>query len=146
MESIALIKWPELAAVAGPGFRDITRLASTSPDLSHDISVTNRDNLLHWMDRMIEELRRLRRMIQDEEGQEEVRAAFKKIQTARDGFLKAPPPKPGTAQAADTKSPSEHVMTFMVGEYVIKRTKEIEEAMKERERHDERPGRERRER
>lgn len=135
--------WPELAAVAGPGFRDTTRLASTSPDLSRDICVTNRDNLLHWMDRMIEELRGLRRMIQDEEGQEEVRAAFEKIQTARDGFLKAPPPKPGAGKAVETKSPAEHVMTFMVGEYVIKRTKEIEEAMKERESGDGRARRER---
>ncbi len=62
--------WPELAAVAGPGFRDTTRLASSSPSMSHDISLTNRQNLVHWLDRYMEELRSFRDLIESSDTQE----------------------------------------------------------------------------
>ena len=64
--------WPELAAFAGPGFRDTTRLASSSPDMSHDISLTNRENLLHWLDRFGEELARFRKLIEDSGNQKDL--------------------------------------------------------------------------
>src|SRR5690606_40206485 len=38
---------PELAAMSGPGFKDLTRLASGEPEMSHDIFLTNRENVLH---------------------------------------------------------------------------------------------------
>ena len=52
--------WPELAGLASSGFRDTTRLASGSPELAHDIVITNRENVLHWIDRMQSELARFR--------------------------------------------------------------------------------------
>lgn len=125
--------WPELATLAGPGFRDITRLASSSPDLSHDISLTNRENLVHWIERFVEELRHLRELIASEGRQEELIELFAKAQTARDAFIQAAPEKPGAEIEADTISAGERMISFLVGEYVLRRTKEIEQAMKERE-------------
>jgi prephenate dehydrogenase len=52
--------WPELATLASSGFRDTTRLASGSPEMAHDIMISNRENVLHWIDRFQEELSRLR--------------------------------------------------------------------------------------
>lgn len=125
--------WPELAALAGPGFRDTTRLASTSPNLSHDISLTNRDNLIHWLDRFDEELKRIRDLIADEERQEELVELFATVQAARDSFLHAPPPKPGPEREIDQVSAGERMLTFMVGEYVVRRTREVQELMERRE-------------
>lgn len=131
--------WPELAALAGPGFRDITRLASSSPDLSHNICLTNRENLLHWLDRFGEELRRLRRLIEDSEAQEELIKTFAKVQAARDAFLEAPPPRPRPTREVESISAGESMLTLMVGEYVVRRTKEIERLLERREGGDDEP-------
>ena len=128
--------WPELAALAGPGFRDTTRLASTNPDLSHDICLTNREALVHWLDRFGAELQRIRQLIQDEEHPNEVLATFVEARTTRDAFLDKLPAKPGPDQS-DTKTAGEHMMTLMVGEYLMNRTKQLDEIMKARAAHDE---------
>jgi len=125
--------WPELAALAGPGFRDTTRLASSSPDLSHDICLTNRENLVHWIDRYMEELQRLRRLIEDEASQEDLIAAFARVQATRDAFLEAPPAKPQPSRAIDIASAGDQMLSFMVGDYVVRRTREVEEMIRQRE-------------
>jgi len=48
--------WEDAALLAGPGFRDLTRLASGDPTMSFDIAETNRDAILHWLGRFREEL------------------------------------------------------------------------------------------
>lgn len=124
--------WPELAAVAGPGFRDTTRLASSSPSMSHDISLTNRKNLVHWIDRYLEELQGLRTIIDSSDTQEELIERFATVQAARDAFMVAPPPKPVPEQPTDPMTAGERMMSFMVGEYVVRRTKEVQELMEKR--------------
>ncbi|MCI0777926.1 MAG: prephenate dehydrogenase/arogenate dehydrogenase family protein [Chloroflexi bacterium] len=124
--------WPELAAFAGPGFRGMTRLASSNPSMSHDISLTNRENLLHWLDRYLEELKGLRNMIDSSEAQEELIERFATAQAARDAFMQAPPPKPGPERPSDPMSSGERMMSFMVGEYVVRRTKEVQETLEKR--------------
>src|SRR5205823_10760838 len=42
--------WHEISPLASSGFRDLTRLASGDPQMSHDICVTNPDGVLHWLD------------------------------------------------------------------------------------------------
>jgi prephenate dehydrogenase len=118
--------WPDIAAVAGPGFRDTTRLASTNPDMSHNICLTNRENLLHWIDRFGEELQRFRSLIDKSEDQEELSKAFYRAQTDRDAFLETPPRHEEPAQEGDTLSTGERMLSLMVGEYVVRRRKEIE--------------------
>ncbi len=122
--------WPELAALAGPGFRDTSRLASTNPDLSHDISVTNKENLLHWLDRFGEELRRWRRLVED--GGEELAKAFYRTQTERDAFLLNPPKRQDQAPPTDELSSGERMLSFMVGEYIVRRRKEMEKLFESR--------------
>jgi len=126
--------WPDLAILAGPGFRDVTRLASTDPSLSHDICLTNRENLLHWLDRYMEELRRLRGLIADAGQQEKLLKEFVRAQTEREVFLTKPPERAPEDQRAETPSAREQMLSFMVGDYVVRRTKEIDRMLDERER------------
>jgi prephenate dehydrogenase len=84
--------WPELAGLASSGFRDTTRLASGSAEMAHDIAMTNRDNILHWIDRFQEELSRLRATIAAGESAQ-VLEAFAKPQFERDNFMIAGAPK-----------------------------------------------------
>jgi prephenate dehydrogenase len=78
--------WPELATLASSGFRDTTRLASGSPEMAHDIMISNRDNVLHWIDRFQEELSRLRAAIAAGES-EPVLEAFARPQLERDNYM-----------------------------------------------------------
>jgi len=125
--------WEDLAVLAGPGFRDITRLASTDPALSNDIVSTNRDNLLHWLDRMIEELRSARAMIADAEQGERLAAMFKSVQEARDAFIERPPVRKAPETEKERTSAGERFMSFMMGEYLMRGAKKAEEYIRERE-------------
>jgi prephenate dehydrogenase len=120
------LAWPELASLAGPGFRDTTRLASTNPDLSHDICMTNRENVVHWVDRYIEELRRLRTIIADEAQRDELYKAFVRAQVERDAFLEKPPERPQGEQQ-DVKLPG--ASELLMGDFLARRMKDIEESI-----------------
>jgi prephenate dehydrogenase len=124
--------WPDLAALAGPGFRDATRLASTDPDLSHDIALTNRENIVHWIDRLVEELRRWRRLIADEANAENLAKAFFEVQAKRNAFLESPPKHPEPASENQALTSGEQMLSFMLGEYAVRRTKELADLLETR--------------
>lgn len=77
--------WPRLATLAASGFRDVTRLASGDPEMGHDICVTNREQLLHWLDRFQEELARFRELIL--RGGRDLYDALAMAQAERNAFL-----------------------------------------------------------
>ena len=52
------------AALCANGFRDITRIASGSPEMWRDIALANRENLSQSIDALIERLRALQRAIE----------------------------------------------------------------------------------
>ena len=97
--------WEDAALLAGPGFRDLTRLASGDPTMSRDIMMTNREAVLHWIGRMQTELSTIRDAL--EMGHEPVFDLFKSTQFDRDNFIMNPPmrrkpegPEPPSAQDA----------------------------------------------
>ena len=57
--------WPELSILAAGGFKSATRLAGTDPSMAFDIVKTNRDQILHWLNRYISELDILRHNFED---------------------------------------------------------------------------------
>ncbi len=82
--------WPEMAQLASSGFRDVTRLASGSPEMSEDVCRTNEENVVHWIDRMIVELRKYRELIKGNDD-EALFQAFARAKRDRDAFLTGPP-------------------------------------------------------
>jgi len=122
--------WPELAALASSGFRDVTRLASGDPELSHDICLTNREAVLHWLERLSEELARYRELLA--EGQEEeLFKHFTRAQLDRDTYITAgPPTRPRVA--ADVPDASEQLVALLVGERLVRRVREVSKLLKER--------------
>lgn len=81
--------WEDASLLAGPGFRDLTRLASGDPKMSHDIMMTNREAVLHWIGRMQQELSTVQKAI--ELGGEPVLDLFRSTQLDRDTFILNPP-------------------------------------------------------
>ncbi len=122
--------WPELAALASSGFRDVTRLASSDPDLSHDICLTNREAILHWLDRLTEELSRYRDLLQ--EGREDdLFKRFAQAQVDRDAYLTVGPPAREPA-AADVPDASQQLVALLVGERLARRVRELSKLRPER--------------
>jgi len=77
--------WPDLATLAASAFRDLTRLASGDPALARDICLTNRDAIVHWIDRLVGELHRYRELVVDDS--EGLYQLFIQAQADRDRFL-----------------------------------------------------------
>jgi prephenate dehydrogenase len=57
--------WPELSVLAASGFRDTTRLAGTDATMAHDIAITNRAQIAHWLGRYREQLRLIQEQLED---------------------------------------------------------------------------------
>jgi prephenate dehydrogenase len=124
--------WPELASMAGPAFRDLTRLASGEPEMSHDIFVTNKTNVVHWIDRYIEELQTISNLISS--GDSEV--LFRNLvntQIERDNFIYSPPKREeGLGPDVELPSAGESFMNMMAGSLWRERAKDIIESLDQR--------------
>lgn len=55
--------WRDIRQLTASGFRDASRLASSSPVMYRDICSTNRENIVRWMDAAVGELQHLRDLI-----------------------------------------------------------------------------------
>lgn len=83
------VGWEDASLLAGPGFKDMTRLASGDPTMSRDIMLTNREAVVHWIGRLQEELTIARKAIAA--GDDAVLDLFRSTQLDRDTFILNPP-------------------------------------------------------
>ncbi len=61
--------WRDMRTLTAGGFRDMTRLASGSPEMHRDVVMTNRDAVQRWLSAYIAELQGFQdRLASDEEG------------------------------------------------------------------------------
>lgn len=117
--------WPELAGMSGTGFRDLTRLASGEAEMSHDIFLTNRENVLHWLNRYIGELQQLADQIDDREDTESLFKSLTDTQMSRNKFLEELPRRPDPLQMVDYPDSTETFMTMLTGTLIQNRAKEL---------------------
>jgi len=125
--------WADLAPMASSGFRDITRLASGDPRMSHDICVTNREAAVHWLERMAGELHRLRDVLADARD-EALLETFTKAQMERDSFLAQPPVR--VMEAATSTDARQELIHALVGGWMVDRMRKAQklpELLKQRE-------------
>ncbi|MBR9813305.1 prephenate dehydrogenase/arogenate dehydrogenase family protein [bacterium] len=76
----------EVFAYAAGGFRDFTRIASSSPDMWRDIASANRHALTQNLDALIERLQGLRAAIAVDD-RRTVHACFSRAKQARDNYV-----------------------------------------------------------
>jgi prephenate dehydrogenase len=81
--------WEDASLLAGPAFRDLTRLASGDPTMSRDIISTNREAILHWLGRFQDELETIHAAI--ELGGQPVMDLLASTNLDRDTFIMNPP-------------------------------------------------------
>ena len=117
--------WPEMSQLASSGFRDVTRLASGSPEMSEDISLTNGENIIHWLDRMIAEIRKYRELIKSD-NEEALFKAFARIKLERDMFLTTGAVPRRAQPSAETAI---GLSDLLVGHWAASRSREVMKAM-----------------
>jgi prephenate dehydrogenase len=71
---------------AAGGFRDFTRIASSSPQMWRDIALCNREAVMHQIDALQDELTAMKLALQAGDG-EQLLDDFKAAKTARDAWL-----------------------------------------------------------
>ena len=76
----------EIFRYAAGGFADFTRIASSSPELWHDVCVANRDNLLAVMDGFEKHLREIRAAVERGDSRA-LLEIFRRSKAARDRFM-----------------------------------------------------------
>jgi len=76
----------EIFSNAGGGFRDFTRIASSSAEMWHDIVRANAAAVGALLDKQIEELQQLRQLMRDERW-DDMRAVFARARAARERHL-----------------------------------------------------------
>lgn len=104
--------WDDAALLAGPAFRDLTRLASGDPTMSADIMNTNREAVVHWLHRFRQELAAIEQAI--ETGGDPVKDLFASTQLDRDAFMLNPPAR-RLAERATLPSAQDAVGQLFVG-------------------------------
>jgi len=77
--------WEKMSGLAARGYRDVTRLASQHPRMNRDICLTNRENILLWIDEFSRELSRFRQLVAD--SSEDLEKAFMEARQARESWL-----------------------------------------------------------
>lgn len=110
--------WEDIAPLASSGFRDVSRLASGDPQMSHDIFLTNRDAALHWLDRIQKEIDRYRELIEGDP--EHLLETLARAKSDRDDFLAQPRPRREGGEDANVR---EELMSALMGGWVADRVK-----------------------
>jgi prephenate dehydrogenase len=87
---------PEILLLAAGGFRDLTRLAASSPHLWSDILLANAEAIVRAIDLYVERLTRLRTLIGGSDAQQ-VERAFGEAKRARLSLAAKPQVKAGVA-------------------------------------------------
>ena len=77
--------WQQMSRLAASGYRDLTRLASGSPEVNAHICLSNQDAVVAWIDAFSEELQRLRRLVAG--GSHEIEQALTLANEARQKWL-----------------------------------------------------------
>ena len=119
--------------MSGPAFKDLTRLASGEPEMSHDIFMTNKDNVVHWLDRYIVELQRLLRHDPGCGARKRCSATLAETQIERETFMTNPPEREEAGEGTRHAPASvDSFMTMMGGALWTNRAKEITDTLEKR--------------
>lgn len=76
----------EIFRNAGGGFRDFTRIASSSPEMWHDIMQANSDAVLNLLDKQIHELKQIQSLMKAKEW-DKLKQIFQRARAARERYL-----------------------------------------------------------
>ena len=122
--------WPEIAKLAANGFRDVSRLASGSPEMSRDICLTNKEALNRWIDEFIRELQEFRGMV-DEGDERTLGRAFDGAWEARDRWVQNKITARSAAPMVELPTSAETMGGLIMGDRAAGRVRQMLEWQRE---------------
>ena len=127
--------WPDFGRAAGETFRAMTAYNSGDPSMTTEIAVTNREQVQHWIDRLVIELNRVRNLLDEEE--EEVFKEYAAAQINHAKFLGGDDLDPDAGAQPDIPDATSQMAALLISPRLYDRvrsmTKRSEEREKERE-------------
>ena len=78
--------WPKMSKLAAGGYRDFSRLASGRPEMNRDICLTNRKQIIDWIDHYIDVLKKYRSLVAEDGG--ELLVMLTQAREAREKWLR----------------------------------------------------------
>ena len=127
--------WPDFGRAAGDTFRAMTAYNSGDPSTTTEIAVTNKEQLQHWIDRLVLELNRVRNLLDEEE--ERVFMEYSAAQINHAKFLGGDDLDPDAGAQPDIPDATSQMAALLISPRLYERvrsmTKRSEEREKERE-------------
>jgi len=122
--------WREMAKLASTGYRDVSRLASGDPEISGDICLSNRESILRWIDKFIDELDHYKTLIKSDT--DELRRVFAEAVVTREKWLKGIDLELEGISSPELPSMGESMTNLFVGGAIARRTKKFLKAHEEK--------------
>ena len=130
--------WPEMSLLASSGFRDTTRLAGTDSAMAHDIAITNRVQIVHWLQRYREAIRDLETEIMDVEREPELFRILSEANMQYSAYREGVVGRREVDDDVVANLPDAGMMDLIMGGALAERAREMqrrsEERLEERER------------
>ena len=121
--------WPEMSLLAAGGFKDMTRLAATDPNMAYDIAITNRDNIAHWLDRYITVLQELRTRLSDPASDDDL---FRMIAATEEEYVRYRAGKVGREERDERPVEDHSFADFFTGSWLRERSMQAMRESEER--------------
>lgn len=114
-------QWADIARMAGSGFKGATRLASGDIVMHKDICVTNRDGIVYWINKFIDELQAVRNVIETEVNEDGLLSFFSEASYQRQEWLEGLTDQVIKNEVSDMPSTAETTAQLFLGERIAKK-------------------------
>ena len=131
--------WPDFGRAAGDTFRSMTAFNAGDPSTTTEIAVTNKEQIQHWIDRLVLELHRVRMLLDEQE--EDVFREYSSAQINHAKFLGGDDLDPDAGSQPDLPDATSQMAALLVSPRLYDRVRQMTKRSEEREKEREARGR-----
>jgi prephenate dehydrogenase len=124
--------WPEMSLLAAGGFKDTTRLTGTDSSMAHDIAITNRKQIAHWLQRYREALQSLEEGILDIEHESDLFRTLSQANLQYTAFSEGVVGRKEVHDDMIANLPTQGMMDMLIGGALADRARELQKRSEER--------------
>jgi prephenate dehydrogenase len=124
--------WPEMSLLAAGGFKDTTRLAGTDSAMAHDIAITNRTQIAHWLQRYRDALQTLEEALLDSDNESELFRTLSQANLQYTAFSEGVVGRKEVHDDMIASLPTQGMMDMLIGGALADRARELQKRSDER--------------
>ena len=119
--------WSEMSKLASSGFRDVSRLALGDPIMNHDIFVSNRTAISHWIGTLVTELNGIRELLEETPGETHdvaIQTMFRDVWEKRLNWMTGADAQENPLE--ELPSTAESLARSLAGEWVVRKLDDLD--------------------